>query len=131
MCIEKSGISSNLCKKSACANTVQAMPDLMPGFDKEIARMAQRLLINPRSIDWHTNVFATKVIPGAPGRKCKSYDHCWRPQGQEKAIIKAEAFVSFSKSSHAAMCTANSIAVHQAFFLTFAVEAASSAVHHM
>ena len=54
------------CVKSACADMVQAMPDLMPGFDKEIARMAQRLLINPRSIDWHTNVFATKVIPGAP-----------------------------------------------------------------
>ncbi|KAK9833089.1 hypothetical protein WJX74_006791 [Apatococcus lobatus] len=48
---------------------VEAMPDLMPGFDKEIARMAQRLLINPRSIDWHTNVFATKVIPGEPGVK--------------------------------------------------------------
>lgn len=33
----------------------------MPGFDKEIARLAQRVLINPRPIDWHTGVLATKV----------------------------------------------------------------------
>ena len=36
----------------------------MPGFDREIARNAQRVLINPRSIDWHTGVLATKVTPG-------------------------------------------------------------------
>ena len=36
----------------------------MPGFDKEIARLAQRLLINPRRIDYHTGVLATKVTPG-------------------------------------------------------------------
>ena len=36
----------------------------MPGFDKEIARTAQRLLINPRRIDYHTGVLATKVTPG-------------------------------------------------------------------
>lgn len=46
---------------------VEAMPNLMPGFDPEIARLAQRLLINPRSIDYHTNVFAAKVTPGVPG----------------------------------------------------------------
>lgn len=39
----------------------------MPGFDGEIARMAQRLLINPRPIDYHTGVLATKVTPGVPG----------------------------------------------------------------
>lgn len=37
----------------------------MPGFDKEIAKLAQRVLINPRNIDYHTNVLATKVTPGA------------------------------------------------------------------
>lgn len=36
----------------------------MPGFDKEIARLAQRVLINPRKVDWHTGVLATKVTPG-------------------------------------------------------------------
>ncbi|KAI0566914.1 dihydrolipoamide dehydrogenase [Gracilaria domingensis] len=48
---------------------VEAMPNLMPGFDPEIARLAQRLLINPRPIDYHTNVFASKVTPGIPGQR--------------------------------------------------------------
>ena len=43
---------------------LQAVDNLMPGFDKEIARTAQRLLINPRKIDYHTGVLATKVTPG-------------------------------------------------------------------
>lgn len=43
---------------------LQAMDNLMPGFDKEIAKLAQRVLINPRKIDWHTGVLATKVTPG-------------------------------------------------------------------
>lgn len=43
------------------------MDKLMPGFDGEIARMAQRLLITPRPIDYHTGVLATKVTPGVPG----------------------------------------------------------------
>ena len=45
-------------------NGLQAVDNLMPGFDKEIARTAQRLLINPRRIDYHTGVLATKVTPG-------------------------------------------------------------------
>lgn len=48
---------------------VEALPNLMPGFDPEISRLAQRLLINPRSIDYHTNVYASKVTPGIPGEK--------------------------------------------------------------
>ena len=36
----------------------------MPGFDREVAKLAQRVLINPRKIDWHTGVLATKVTPG-------------------------------------------------------------------
>jgi dihydrolipoamide dehydrogenase len=43
---------------------MQALPSLMPGFDKEIAKLAQRVLINPRNIDYHTGVLATKVTPG-------------------------------------------------------------------
>eukprot|EP00168_Porphyra_purpurea_P011236 TRINITY_DN2847_c0_g1_i5.p1 TRINITY_DN2847_c0_g1~~TRINITY_DN2847_c0_g1_i5.p1 ORF type:complete len:454 (-),score=124.40 TRINITY_DN2847_c0_g1_i5:56-1246(-) len=46
---------------------VEAMPEIMPGFDPEIARVAKRLLVTPRAIDFHTNVFATKVTPGVPG----------------------------------------------------------------
>lgn len=45
---------------------IEALPNLMPGFDKEIAKLAQRLLIQGRPIDYHTNVIATKVTPGAP-----------------------------------------------------------------
>ena len=44
--------------------TMQAMDNMMPGFDREIAKLAQRVLINPRSIDFHTGVLASKVIPG-------------------------------------------------------------------
>jgi dihydrolipoamide dehydrogenase len=46
---------------------IEALPSLMPGFDKEIAKLAQRVLINPRNIDYHTGVLATKVTPGVPG----------------------------------------------------------------
>ena len=42
-------------------------PNLMPGFDPEIALLAQRLPINLRPIDYHTNFFAAKVTPGKPG----------------------------------------------------------------
>ncbi|MEW5318736.1 MAG: hypothetical protein WDW38_009931 [Sanguina aurantia] len=48
---------------------IEAMDNLLPGFDKEIARMAQRLLIQGRPIDYHTGVIATKVTPGIPGVK--------------------------------------------------------------
>jgi len=46
---------------------VEAMPNIMPGFDKEIARLAERVLIKPRAIDYVTGVIATKVTPGVPG----------------------------------------------------------------
>ena len=48
---------------------IEAMPNIMPGFDKEIAKMAERVLISPRNIDYVTNVLATKVTPGIPGEK--------------------------------------------------------------
>jgi len=48
---------------------IEAMDQLTPGFDEEIAKLAKRLLIDPRNIDWHTGVFATKVTPGVLGEK--------------------------------------------------------------
>jgi dihydrolipoamide dehydrogenase len=48
---------------------IEALPRIMPGFDMEIARTAERLLIKPRKIDYKTNVLATKVTPGVPGVK--------------------------------------------------------------
>ncbi|KAI3712391.1 hypothetical protein L1987_70946 [Smallanthus sonchifolius] len=40
----------------------------MPGFDPEIGKLAQRVLINPRKIDYHTGVFATKITPAKDGK---------------------------------------------------------------
>lgn len=40
---------------------IEALDQLMPGFYPEIGKLAQRVLINPRKIDYHTGVFATKV----------------------------------------------------------------------
>ncbi|BAU64950.1 dihydrolipoamide dehydrogenase [Stanieria sp. NIES-3757] len=45
---------------------IEALDNLMPGFDPEIAKIAQRVLINPRDIETYTGVFATKVTPGTP-----------------------------------------------------------------
>lgn len=41
----------------------------MPVFDSEIRRLADRLLIKPRPIDFRTGVFASEIIPGIPGKK--------------------------------------------------------------
>lgn len=43
---------------------IEALDNLMPGFDREVAKLAQRLLIQSRPIDYHTGVIATKVTPG-------------------------------------------------------------------
>mmetsp|Transcript_2309 Transcript_2309/g.3347 ORF Transcript_2309/g.3347 Transcript_2309/m.3347 type:complete len:545 (+) Transcript_2309:34-1668(+) len=48
---------------------IEAMPMLMPTFDREIAKMAERMLIRDRPIDYRTNVFASEVTPGIPGEK--------------------------------------------------------------
>lgn len=45
---------------------IEALDNLMPGFDAEIAKIAQRTLIAPRDIETYTGVFATKVTPGTP-----------------------------------------------------------------
>ena len=48
---------------------IEALPNLMPTFDREIAKQAERLLIRDRPIDYRTNVFAAEVTPGIPGEK--------------------------------------------------------------
>ncbi|XP_019187995.1 PREDICTED: dihydrolipoyl dehydrogenase 2, chloroplastic-like isoform X2 [Ipomoea nil] len=47
---------------------VEALDQLMPGFDPEIGKLAQRILINPRNIDYHTGVFASKITPAKDGK---------------------------------------------------------------
>lgn len=47
---------------------VEALDQLMPGFDPEISKLAQRILINPRKIDYHTGVFAKKITPAMDGK---------------------------------------------------------------
>lgn len=48
---------------------IEAMDNLMPTFDREIAKQAERLLIRDRPIDYRTGVFASEVTPGIPGVK--------------------------------------------------------------
>merc|ERR1719199_1440521 len=46
---------------------IEALPRIMFFFDRQIAQLAERILIRPRDIDYRTNVFASKVTPGIPG----------------------------------------------------------------
>jgi dihydrolipoamide dehydrogenase len=48
---------------------IEAADTLMPSFDADIRKLADRLLIKPRPIDSRTGVFASEVIPGIPGKK--------------------------------------------------------------
>jgi dihydrolipoamide dehydrogenase len=48
---------------------IEAMDTLMPTFDPEIRRLAERLLIKPRAIDSRVGVFASEVTPGEEGKK--------------------------------------------------------------
>merc|ERR1711966_10090 len=48
---------------------IEAMDTLMPTFDPEIRRMADRVLIQPRKVDGYTSVFAAEVTPGELGKK--------------------------------------------------------------
>ncbi|MEO0868574.1 MAG: dihydrolipoyl dehydrogenase [Cyanobacteria bacterium J06642_11] len=45
---------------------IEALPQLMPTFDPDIAKIAKRVLIDPRDIDTHTGVIAKTVTPGSP-----------------------------------------------------------------
>ncbi|KFF42040.1 MAG: dihydrolipoamide dehydrogenase [Candidatus Atelocyanobacterium thalassa isolate SIO64986] len=45
---------------------VEALDNLIPGFDTEISKFAQRKLIDSRNIETYSGVFASKIIPGKP-----------------------------------------------------------------
>uniref|UniRef100_B8HP78 Dihydrolipoyl dehydrogenase n=1 Tax=Cyanothece sp. (strain PCC 7425 / ATCC 29141) TaxID=395961 RepID=B8HP78_CYAP4 len=47
---------------------IEALDQLMPTFDPDIAKLAQRVLINPRDIETHVGKLALKVTPGSPVR---------------------------------------------------------------
>eukprot|EP00249_Psilotum_nudum_P013274 c24253_g1_i1 orf=940-2664(-) len=47
---------------------IEALDSLMPGFDPEIGKLAQRILINSRKIDYYTGVLATKITPAKDGK---------------------------------------------------------------
>jgi dihydrolipoamide dehydrogenase len=45
---------------------IEAMDRLMPTFDPDIAKIAQRVLIEPRDIETRVGLIAKKVTPGSP-----------------------------------------------------------------
>jgi dihydrolipoamide dehydrogenase len=45
---------------------IEALDVLMPGFDPEIAKIAERVLITPRDIETYVGTLAKKVTPGSP-----------------------------------------------------------------
>jgi dihydrolipoamide dehydrogenase len=45
---------------------IEALDQLMPGFDPDIAKLAQRVLIGPRDIETKVGILAKKVTPGSP-----------------------------------------------------------------
>ncbi|MBD2461840.1 dihydrolipoyl dehydrogenase [Oscillatoria sp. FACHB-1407] len=45
---------------------IEALDQLMPGFDPDIAKLAQRVLIAPRDIETKVGTLAMKVTPGSP-----------------------------------------------------------------
>ena len=45
---------------------IEALDQLMPGFDPDIAKLARRSLIDPRDIETYSGTLARKVIPGSP-----------------------------------------------------------------
>lgn len=47
---------------------IEALDGLMPGFDPEIGKLAQKLLINERKVDYHVGVLARKVTPAKDGK---------------------------------------------------------------
>ncbi len=45
---------------------IEALDQLMPGFDPDIAKQAKRVLIDPRDIETKVGLLAKRVIPGSP-----------------------------------------------------------------
>lgn len=46
--------------------TIEALDTLMPGFDPEISKLAERILIKPRDIETYVGTLAKTVKPGSP-----------------------------------------------------------------
>lgn len=60
---------SDIYSALGCEITViEALDQLMPGFDRDIAKLAERVLINPRDIETKVGIYAKKVTPGSPVR---------------------------------------------------------------
>jgi dihydrolipoamide dehydrogenase len=45
---------------------IEALDVLMPGFDRDIAKLAERVLIAPRDIETKVGIYAKRIIPGSP-----------------------------------------------------------------
>jgi dihydrolipoamide dehydrogenase len=45
---------------------IEALDQLMPGFDRDIAKLAERILITARDIETYVGIYAKRVIPGSP-----------------------------------------------------------------
>ena len=45
---------------------IEALDQLMPGFDRDIAKIAERVLIAPRDIETYVGIYAKTVTPGSP-----------------------------------------------------------------
>jgi dihydrolipoamide dehydrogenase len=45
---------------------IEALDQLMPGFDRDIATLAERILIKPRDIETRAGLLAMKITPGSP-----------------------------------------------------------------
>jgi dihydrolipoamide dehydrogenase len=45
---------------------IEALDHLMPGFDPDVAKLAQRVLITPRDIETKVGMLAKRVTPGSP-----------------------------------------------------------------
>lgn len=45
---------------------IEALDTLMPGFDPDISKLAERVLIKPRDIETHIGTLAKSVKPGSP-----------------------------------------------------------------
>ncbi|HYW19854.1 MAG TPA: dihydrolipoyl dehydrogenase [Nodularia sp. (in: cyanobacteria)] len=45
---------------------IEALDQLMPGFDRDIAKLAERVLITPRDIETKVGIYAKKITPGSP-----------------------------------------------------------------
>lgn len=45
---------------------IEAVDILMPGFDRDIAKLAERVLITSRDIETKVGIYAKRIIPGSP-----------------------------------------------------------------